>query len=177
MSWIDLVLVLLLAVFISLGAYRRLSGFLLGVAGALGLPALLTLGRISPILAVATALGAGLVIAIASRWVARSRPLPGALFTTLGGVGGGLLGILLILGTSVAMPLGRNTVGQLVYPAQELPAAVSGAVQRSLIVRQGREILLYPLLERQGDIPESRRPALRFLHSYLVVGEPWEEER
>lgn len=175
MSWIDVVLVLLLAAFIALGSHRRLSGLLLGIGGVLMLRPLLLIGTVSPVLAVAGALGVGLVLGVVARWVTTTRPLPEVPMAILGGVGGAALGLSLVLASAVSLPLQENATGQLVYPPQQgLPGYISPAVQRSRIIREGRDILLYPLLDRQGDVADARRPVLRTLHNYLVVGEPWE---
>ncbi|MEX2534730.1 MAG: hypothetical protein WD273_03940 [Trueperaceae bacterium] len=174
MTWIDLLLTLLFAVFIALGAERRLSGLLLGAGGVLLLRPLLSLGQLSPVLAVAAALLAGLLLALVSRRLARQRRLPPAPYALLGGVGGGLLGAALVLSAAVSLPIERNDANQVIYPPQQLPGMLAPAVQGSRLFREGRDILLYPLLDRQGDISARRRPVIRLLHSYLVVGEPWE---
>lgn len=174
MTWIDLLLALLFAVFIALGAERRLGGLVLGAGGALLLRPLLLLGQVSPLLAVAVALVAGLALALAARRFGRQRRLSAAALTLLGGFGGGLLGAALVLSASVSLPLERNAANQLVYPPREVPAVLAPAVRGSRVFREGRDILLYPLLAAQGDIDPSRRAVLEALHSYLVVGEPWE---
>ncbi|MEX2541295.1 MAG: hypothetical protein WD314_05780 [Trueperaceae bacterium] len=174
MTWIDLLLALLFAVFIALGAERRLGGLLLGVGGALLLRPLLLLGQASPLLAVAVALVAGLALALGARRLGRQRRFAPVVLTLLGGFGGGLLGAALVLSASVSLPLERNSANQLVYPPHGVPALVAPAVRGSRVFREGRDILLYPLLAAQGDIDPSRRPVLEALHSYLVIGEPWE---
>lgn len=174
MTWIDIVLVLLFAVFIALGAERRLAGLVLGVGGVLLFRPLLVLASASPLLAVAAALAAGLVLAVAARYLSRRRRFTSAPFALGGGIGGGLLGALLVLSVLVSLPLERNDSGQLIYPPEQLPAVLAPAVRDSRLLREGRDILLYPLLDRQGDISATRRPLLRALHAYLVVEEPWE---
>lgn len=173
MTWIDLLLALLFAVFIALGAERRLGGLLVGLGGVLLLRPLLLLGQASPLLAVGVALVAGLALALGARRIGRQRRLAPALLALLGGLGGGLLGAALVLSAAVSLPLERNSSNQLVYPPQGVPALIAPAVRGSRVFREGRDILLYPLLAAQGDISPSRRPVLKALHSYLVVGEPW----
>jgi xanthosine utilization system XapX-like protein len=174
MTWIDLLLAVLFAVFIALGAERRLGGLVLGLGGVLLLRPLLLLGRVNPLLAVVAALVAGLIFALITRRLGRPRRVSPLVLALLGGLGGGLLGAALVLSASVSLPLERNSANQLVYPPQSMPALVAPAVRGSRVFREGRDILLYPLLDAQGDISASRRPVLEALHSYLVVGEPWE---
>jgi hypothetical protein len=174
MTWIDLLLALMLAVFIPLGAERRLGGLMLGLGGVLLLRPLLLLGQVSMLLALAAALAAGLALALAARGIGRRRRLPRVPFAILGGVGGGLLGTALVLSMAVSLPLERNAANQIVYPPEQVPAFVAPAVRGSRVFREGRDILLYPLLDAQGDISPRRRPVLEALHSYLVVGQPWE---
>ena len=174
MTWIDLLLVLLFAVFIALGAERRLAGLLLGLGGVLLLRPLLLLGEVSPVLAVAAALLAGLLLSLIARRLTGRRRVPSVRYALLGGLGGGLLGAVLVLSATVSLPIERNAQNQIIYPPQEIPGAVGNAVAGSRLLREGRDILLYPLLERQGEVNAQRRPVVRLLHSYLVVGEPWE---
>lgn len=177
MTWIDLLLVLLFAVFVALGAERRLSGLLLGIGGVLLLRPLILLGELSPVLSVAAALLAGLLISLVARRLGRRRRLQSGRYALLGGVGGALLGAVLVLSASVSLPIERNARNQIIYPPQELPGAVGNAVAGSRLLREGRDILLYPLLERQGELGPGRQQAAKLLHSYLVVGEPWERRQ
>jgi hypothetical protein len=174
MTWIDFLLALFFAVFIALGAERRLGGLFLGLGGVLLLRPLLRLGQISPILAVAVALAAGLALALAARRLTRVRRLNSVPYALLGGVGGGLLGAALVLSVAVSLPIELNSANQLVYPPQQLPGMFGPAVRGSRIFGEGRDILLYPRLDEQGDISAQRRPVLRTLHTYLVLGKPWE---
>lgn len=174
MSWIDLLLALLVAAFIALGAERRLAGLMLGVGALLLLRPLLLLGNSSPLLAVVLALAAGLLLALAARRLERVRRLATTPWQVAGGLGGGLLGLVLVLAAAVSLPIGFNEVNQIIYPPQNLPGIVAPAVSGSRVFRQGRDILLYPLLDREGEVSDSRRPVLKALHHYLVVGEPWE---
>ena len=174
MTWIDLLLVLLFAAFVALGAERRLTGLFLGLGGVLLLRPLLLLGEVSPVLAVAGALLAGLLISLLARRLGGRRRLQSDRYALLGGLGGGLLGAVLVLSATVSMPIERNAQNQIIYPPQELPGAVGDAVAGSRLLREGRDILLYPLLERQGGIDPGRAAVSRLLHSYLVVGQPWE---
>lgn len=172
MTWFDLALLLVLAVLVALAAERRLGGLIIGLGGVLLLRPILLLADL-PIVALAVALLAGLLLALLSRR-ARARRLSAAAGAALGGFGGLLLGGALLLATVTSLPIERNEAGQLVYPPRGLPAPLSAALQRSPLARTGRDILLYPLLVRQGDVPAAKQPVLRALHGYLVVGEPWD---
>lgn len=177
MSWIDLLAVLLLASLIAFGAQRRLTGLLVGVGGALALRPLLLLGERNPWLAVVVGLGVGLALGLIGRQL-----LPGTRKGLVwqhlaGGVGGGALGLALVLGAATALPVQRSPFdpNQLFYPPRDLHPLVQGAALRSYTLTVGRDVLLYPLLEAQGTVPEDRRALLRGLNRWLVVGEPWRE--
>lgn len=174
MTWIDLLLVLLFAALIALGAERRLTGLFLGLAAVVLLRPLMILGDLSPLLAVAAALMAGLALALLARRAGRQRRSSRNGSLVLGGLGGALLGASLVLSLVVSLPIERNLSGQIVYPPQSIPGPLASAVSRSRLFREGRDILLYPLLDRQGDIAPGRRPVVGTLHRFLVVGEPWE---
>ncbi len=90
----------------------------------------------------------------------------------LGAFGGVLLASVLVLTLSISLPLGRDFSGAVLYPARDIP--FSETLHRSRSVAAGRAILLYPLLERSGQLgPEYR--GLGVLHRLLVVGQPWRE--
>ena len=91
----------------------------------------------------------------------------------LGGLGGFLLGLTLVLALVTALPIGRDLNNRIVYPPRTLPIG-GAAVANSSLGELGRDILLYPLLERQGLIPPARSGTLARLHGFFVVGRPWE---
>ena len=92
----------------------------------------------------------------------------------MGALGGLALGLVLVLALVTSLPIQRNPLDQIVYPPRDLPEPFNQAVVSSRMVLLGRDILLYPLLDAQGDLAASEG-ILRGLHSYLVVGEPWKE--
>lgn len=182
MSWIDLALVLALGSLTALASERRLAGFFVGIGAILLLRPLLLLAAINPFLALVVALAAGLGLSLLGRRLGTEGRRRGLLYRILGGVGGMALGVGLILSLATAFPLQFNATGQIVYPPRyqgevepKMPSAygpLSEAVNGSLLIGTGKSILLYPLLEDQIT---SGNGILRGLHSYLVVGEPWNE--
>lgn len=180
MSWIDFALVLALVSVVALSSERRLSGFFVGFGGVLLLRPLLVLADLNPFMALVVALGAGLGLNLFGRRVAGQRRGQGPLFRVLGGVGGLALGLALVLSFTTSFPLQFNAVGQIVYPPRHqgevepvMPAGygpIADSVNASQLMAVGKRILLYPLLEDQMI---SDGGILRGLHSYLIVGEPW----
>lgn len=174
MNWIDIVLVLALGAMTALAAQRKLSGLFVGLGGMILLRPLLLLGHLSGPLAVLVALLVGVALGFAGRTVSRKvrRDLP--VFSLLGGLGGFLLGVALLIVVVTSLPIGHDISGRIVYPPQDLREPFVTAVQRSRLVDEGRDILLYPLLERQGLIPNGERATLHALHDFFIVGTPWE---
>lgn len=182
MSWIDFALVLALVSFTALASERRLAGFFVGVGGVLLLRPLLMLADLDPFLALVVALGAGLGLSLLGRQLGTQSRGRGWQFRILGGVGGLALGLSLVLSITTAFPIQANAAGQIVYPPRsqgelqpQMPQGygpLSEAVNGSLLIGIGKSILLYPLLEDQIT---SGSVLLRGLHSYLIVGEPWNE--
>lgn len=176
MSWLDLILVAVVATLTALGAERRLAGFFVGIGSVLLLRPLLLLGHVNPFLALVAALLAGLGLSLVGRRLFRQQRGGQALVRALGGVGGFALGVALVLSLVTSLPIQRNeATNELYYPPRDLPAPVSATVRRSQMVLLGRDILLYPLLEMQGDVPVGEQRVLRGLHRLFVVGEPWSE--
>lgn len=178
MSWIDPLLALLVAAFIAFGAQRRLTGLWIGVAGVLLLRPLLGLAAGAPVAGLLAALAAGLLLGLVGRNLLPSLR-NGVWWQRLsGGVGGAALGVALVLALVTSLPIQRSPFdpNQLYYPPRDLPDALQGPVIRSWTVNVGRDILLHPLLEAQGAVPEDRAVLMRGLHRWLVVGEPWRQE-
>lgn len=177
MSWLDLVLVLVVASITALAAERRLAGLFVGVGGVILLRPLLLLGHASPILAVVAALLVGLGLGLAGRRVLRQNRGGDVAVRALGGLGGLVLGVAIVLALVTSLPIQRNPANpnELFYPPRDLPAPVQQAVLRSRLVLVGRDILLYPLLTRQGQVEGAEARIVRGLHRLLVVGEPWNE--
>lgn len=178
MSWIDLVLVLIVATLTSLGAERRLAGFLVGLGGAILLRPLLLLADRNVVVGVLAALVAGLCLSLVGRRLYRQNRGGNALLTGLGGLGGLLLGVCLVITLVTSFPIQRNPANpsELFYPPRDLAPPIAKAVRDSRLVEVGRDILLYPLLVRQGDIGPVEQRVVQGLHRLFVVGQPWTVE-
>ncbi|HKI58967.1 MAG TPA: hypothetical protein VKA00_07125 [Trueperaceae bacterium] len=177
MSWLDLVLALVVATVTALGMHRRLSGFFVGLGGALLLHPLLVVAHANPFLALVAAWAAGLGLSMLGRRLFQLNRGAGALMRVLGGLGGLALGVALVLSLVTSLPIQRNPANpnELFYPPRNLPVPIAAAVTDSRLVLLGRDILLYPLLTRQGDVNTGQERVLQGLHRLFVVGEPWNE--
>jgi len=177
MSWLDLVLVAVVAAVTALGAHRRLSGFFVGLGGVLLLHPLLVLAHANPFLALVAALLAGLGLSMLGRRLFRQNRGAVMLMRALGGIGGLALGLALMLSLVTSLPIQRNPANpsELFYPPRNLPTSVSGAVLDSRLVLLGRDILFYPLLNKQGGADAGQQRLMGGLHRLFVVGEPWNE--
>lgn len=177
-SWIDAVFALLLAGMIAFGASRRLTGLWVGVGGVLLLRPLLGLAAASPLIGLAAAVGGGLVLGLVGRHLFVEARTGRAWQSALGALGGATLGTAMVLALAVSFPIQRSPFdpNQLYYPPRDLPPFVQGAVLRSWTMSVGRDVLLFPLLEAQGSLPQERETVLRGLHRLLVIGEPWRRE-
>ena len=178
MSWIDLILVLIVASLTSLAAERRLAGFFVGLGGALLLRPLLLLAHANVVVGVLAALVVGLGLSLLGRRLYRQNRGGNALLTALGGLGGLLLGVSLVIALVTSLPIQRNPANptELFYPPRGLPGPVAKAVSDSRLIKVGRDILLYPLLVRQGDIGPAEQRVFQGLHSLFIIGEPWNAE-
>lgn len=175
MSWIDLLAVALIASLTALGAQRRLIGLVVGVGGALALRPLLLLAQWNVWVALAASLAAGLLLGLLGR-----NGLPdgraGAIWRSgLGAVGGLALGLTLVLSVATSLPIQRSPFdpNQLYYPPRNLPSVVQSAVLESYTLGVGRDVLLYPLLQGQGEVPAGADRVFHNLHDWFVVGRPW----
>lgn len=177
MSWLDLVLVAVVAAVTALGAHRRLSGFFVGLGGVLLLRPLLVLAHANPFLALVAALLAGLGLSMLGRRLVQQNRGAAGWMRALGGFGGLALGLALLLSLVTSLPIQRNPANpsELFYPPRNLPSPVSSAVLDSRLVLLGRDILFYPLLDKQGSVDAGQQRLMRGLHRLFVVGEPWNE--
>lgn len=178
MSWVDLVLAVIIGLIAAFGASRRLIGFFVGVGGVVLARPLLGLAADSPWIGVAAALLGGVVLALLGRGLFANQRSGTVWQKVLGAVGGAALGVALVLSIATSLPIQRSPFdpNQLYYPPRDLPGVLQGGVTRSWTVALGRDVLLFPLLDAQGQVPEARRPLLDTLHRWLVVGEPWRRE-
>ena len=177
-SWVDPVLAVIIGLFAAFGASRRLIGFFVGVGGVLLARPLLGVAAGGPWIGVGAALLAGLVLALVGRGLFANQRSGAVWQKALGALGGTALGVALVLATVTSLPIQRSPFdpNQVFYPPRDLPGALRGGVTRSWTVALGRDVLLYPLLDAEGLVPEDRRPLLDTLHRWLVVGEPWQQE-
>ena len=170
---VDILLPLLWLFVVVVSAQRGLVGLIAGLTGAVLLKPFLLLATYSAPLALVVALLVGFLVTLLVR------PFPALSYRQprwgylLGALGGAVLGTALVLTLLVSLPLGRDVNGALQYPAEETP--FSALFERSRLVAFGRAILLYPLLERRGDVSPENRGVLSVLHTMFVVGQPWEE--
>lgn len=172
MTWFDILLLIIFATLIALGVKRKLAGFLIGLGGLLLFRPLLVVFEGNPLIALILALLAGLIFGLISRrliFKRRGLDLP---LSILGGIGGGLLGLLTVLSLITAFEVEPNVNNVYEISARSIPAAAQSAVLQSRMVRIGRDILLYPLLEQQ--LPTAERSIYRALHNFMVVRNPWE---
>ncbi len=175
MNWIDAALLLIVAATTAVAAERRLAGLVVGVGGALALRPLLLLAQLQPWLGLVGALVAGLALALLGRHLLPAGPRNAWWPRLVGGVGGAVLGVAIVVTLVTALPIQRNPVepGLIYYPPRDLPPTLQRAVFESTLVRLGRSVLLFPLLDAQGAVPAGERQALAALHAWTVVGEPW----
>ncbi len=177
MSWIDPIFAVVVGVMTAFGATRRMAGLWVGVGGAILLRPLLGLADQAPFAAIAAALLGGLILALLGRSLFAGRRTGDWWKRTAGALGGAVLGSALVLALVTSLPIQRSPFdpNQLYYPPRDLPALVQGASQRSRTVGVGRDVLLFPLLDAQGVVPERSVPVLRGLHRLFVVGQPWRQ--
>lgn len=176
-TWIDPIFAVVVGVLAAFGATRRMAGLVVGVGGAILLNPLLGLADQSPYAAIAAGLLGGAILALIGRSLFAGRRTGDWWKRAAGALGGAVLGVALVLAMVTSLPIQRSPFdpNQLYYPPRDLPALVQGASQRSWTVAVGRDVLLFPLLDAQGMVPEGRAPLLRGLHRWLVVGQPWRE--
>lgn len=172
-TWIDALLVLMVAILTALGARRRMVGLVVGVGAVLLLKPLLVVGHRSPYLALAAALVGGLLLSLISQRL--TAPSLKQRWTSMlaGGAGGLLLGLMLLVALVTSLPIERNVANQreIYYPPRNVGGGLSTTLQRSPLVTMGRSILLYPLLPP----PETplQRTLYRVARDWVVVGDPW----
>ncbi len=178
MSWLDPVFAILVGTLTAFGAARRLTGLWVGLGGVLLLRPLLGLAHGSPVAGLVAALVGGLLLGLLGRNLLSGLRSGRWWQQALGALGGATLGVALVLALVTSLPIQRSPFdpNQLYYPPRDLPALVQGAALRSWTVQVGRDVLLYPLLDAQGAVPDGRDALLRGLHRWLVVGEPWRAE-
>ena len=178
MTWLDAVLLLIVAATTAVASERRIAGLVVGVGGALALRPLLALAQLQPWLGIVGALVTGLVLALVGRQLLPAAPRNARWPRLLGGLGGALLGFAIVVMLVTSLPIQRNPVepGLIYYPPRDLPAPLQRAVAESSLVAFGRSVLLFPLLDPRGGIEAGERSVIAALHTVAVVGEPWRSE-
>ncbi len=174
-TWLDVVLVVLVAVLTALGAQKRWIGLAVGVGGVILLRPLLVIAAQDPWIAIAAAFLGGLLLAILARRLSvagRGKAWPEMV---LGGIGGLVLGLVLMAALVTSLPIQRNPANEreIFYPPRDVAPSLAQVFQRSPLVTAGRGILLYPLLEAQSTLSDAEARIYGGLHALLVVGEPW----
>lgn len=172
-TWIDAVLVLIVAVATAFGAQRRLVGLVVGVGAVLLLKPLLVVGSRSPVLALIAAVLGGVLLAVLSQRMSSPGLRQRWPSMVAGGAGGLVLGLALVVALVTALPIERSSSDPraIYYPPVNAPLGLSSTLQASPLVTFGRNIVLYPLLEE----PESqfRQDAYQVLRNWFVEGDPW----
>lgn len=178
MTWLDAVLLLIVAATTAVASERRIAGLVVGVGGALALRPLLALAQLQPWLGLVGALVAGLALALVGRQLLPAAPRSAFWPRLLGGLGGAVLGTAIVVTLVTSLPIQRNPVepGLIYYPPRDLPPSLQRAVAGSTLVDLGRSVLLFPLLDARGGIADGQRPVLAALHAWTVVGEPWRSQ-
>ncbi len=172
-TWIDAVLVVVLAVATAYGAQRRTVGLVVGIGAVLLLKPLLVVSTRSPMLALAAALLGGVLLAVLSQRLASPALRQRWPSLVAGGVGGFLLGAAMLVALVTALPIERSVADPraIYYPPLNAPLGLSSTLQQSPLVTFGRSIVLYPLLEQ----PENalQRTAYQGLRTWFVASDPW----
>lgn len=172
-TWVDAVLVVIVAVATAYGAQRRLVGLVVGVGAVLLLKPLLVVGTRSPVLAIVAAVLGGVLLAVLSQRLSSPGMRQRWPSMVAGGAGGLLLGLALLVAFVTALPIERSVSDQraIYYPPVNAPFGMSSTLQASPLVAMGRSIVLYPLLEQpEGELQRSAYPALR---NWFMEGDPW----
>jgi len=173
-TWVDLVLVCVVAVFAAAGAHRRLIGLVVGLGGALAVGPLLKLGQTSPGAAAVAAAVLGLVLGLVGRRLYDPGRRPVWPYQVAGGVGGALLGLALVVALITSLPISRSARG-FHYPPHQPDTALYRTLNRSPLVLIGRTIVFYPVLpaEELARLQPYEQRVYAGLHEVFVPGEPW----
>ena len=121
-TWVDAVLVLIVAFTTAFGARRRLVGLVVGVGAVLLLKPLLVVGSRSPVLALAAALVGAVLLAVLSQRLSAPGMRQNWPSMVAGGAGGLLLGLAVVVALVTAPP------GALVLGGMSSGGSVGAAV-------------------------------------------------
>lgn len=172
-TWVDAVLVLIVAVATAYGAQRRLVGLVVGVGAVLLLKPLLVVGSRSPVLAIVAAVLGGVLLAVLSQRLSSPGLRQRWPSMVAGGAGGLVLGLAMLVAFVTALPIERSVADQraIYYPPVNAPFGMSSTLQSSPLVTLGRSIVLYPLLEPPES--ELQQSVYQGLRNWFVEGDPW----
>jgi hypothetical protein len=141
-TWFDIILVVLLAGIMVLGARRGVAGLVAGLVAVFAWPIVNVLGRIEPLIGFVLALVAGWFVvgtlarnAYATGFISASSD---AARTILGGLGGTLMGLGLVVALALSFPITSTPSagpGAFSYPSDALPSWLREGVNRSAIQR------------------------------------------
>jgi len=175
-TWLDALLVLMVAAFVAVGVDKKLIGFFVGVGGVVSVRALQGVWQSNPALAIALGIALGVAMGLLGRRLVPPGRGPVLAFKIMGGFGGLVLGLTLLATLVTSLPIQRNPANprEIFYPPRTAPAVLLSAFQGSPLIAAGRAILLYPLLPTE-DFGASQRRFYGTLHRWLIVGEPWME--
>lgn len=175
-TWLDALLVLMVAAFVAVGAEKKLIGFSVGVGAVVALRALQGVWLSNPALALALGVALGVALGLLGRRLIPPGRGPVLAFKVMGGIGGLVLGLTLLVTLMTSLPIQRNAANprEIFYPPRTAPAVLLSAFQRSPLIAAGRAILLYPLLPAE-EFGAGQRRFYGAMHRWLVVGEPWME--
>jgi hypothetical protein len=178
MSWFDIFLLASVAALTALGAKRKMTGLIVGVASIILFRVLLSVAARNTsglVIAIVMAVLAGVLFGMLGRaavFKGRGLELP---LTIAGGFGGLLAGLVLVGALITSLPIEKRFDGAVIYPPQQLSPLLTSAVNSSQLVKVGRSILLYPLLAKDtAQVPASQQGLYSALHTFFVVGQPWE---
>jgi hypothetical protein len=177
MNWFDIFLVLLIATITALGIKRRLVGAIMGLAA---LPLIRIFMIIdNPWIGIPMSLLAGVLVGFLGRAALLHRRGLEVPSMVLGGLGGFLTSLLFVGLMITSLPINYDKINNTyIYPPKyNLSPLLAQTFQGSQLVGVGRDILLYPLLDKAGQIPAGQRGPYKVLHSFLVVGQPWERSQ
>ena len=175
-TWLDALLVLMVAVFVAVGAEKKLIGFFVGVGGVVALRVLQGVWQGNPALAIALGIAIGVALGLLGRRLVPPGRGSVLAFKVMGGLGGLVMGLALLATLVTSLPIQRNTANprEIFYPPRAAPAVLLGAFQSSPLIAAGRAILLYPLLPAD-EFGVNQQRFYGTMHRWLVVGEPWME--
>src|SRR5690554_1085580 len=108
-TWVDAVLVAIVAVATAFGAQRRLVGLVVGVGAVLLLKPLLVVGSRSPVIALVAALVGGILLAILSQRLTAPGMRQRWPTMVAGGAGGMMLGLALVVAFVTSLPIERSS--------------------------------------------------------------------